>query len=154
MKEKKIYCNKNLFIGYGTVNLILMLILLTLIILLYNNIHVLSRIGFIFFVGIHISLLFFIKIQYVRISFDEEKQLIEIDYNKRFGWKWQQKARTVLLPLRQFDGYKLTKDSIGITVISFFKLEQKDHYELGPFHIGLISKKEAQILKDAFGETL
>ena len=154
MKEKKIYSNKGLFIGYGIVNLLLVLILLTLIILLINDIQVLSRVGFIFFVGIHISLLFFIKIQYLRISYDDDEQKVEFHYNKRYGLKWEQKARTVLLPMKQFDGYKITTDSLGIIIISIFKLEKKEQYELGPFYVGYISKAEKQRIEDAFGKPL
>ena len=102
MNEKKIYDNKGLFILYGMVNLLMILFLLILLVLLFNDIYVLSRVGFVIFVGAHLFLLFFIKIQYLRIFYDEEKQKIEFHYNKRFGFRWQQKARTVLLPLNQF----------------------------------------------------
>jgi len=154
MKEKIIYYNKNLFLAYSVANILLMFFLLTLLILLFNDIYILSRVGFVFFVGIHISLLFFIKIQYLRIAYDEEKQLIEFHYNKRFGVNWQQKSRTVLLPFNQFDGYSLSKDSFGLTIISFFKLENKERYELGPFHIGFISHNEHQLLEETFGSSL
>ncbi len=88
------------------------------------------------------------------IYYDDEKQKIEINYNKRFGLKWKQKIRTVLLPLTQFDGYKMSVDFMGISIISFFKLEQKERYELGPFHIGFISKKEKQLMENTFGASL
>lgn len=154
MKEKIIYSNKGLFLAYSIANIFLMFFLLTLLILLFNDIFILSRVGFVFFVGIHISLLFFIKIQYLRIAYDEEKQLIEFHYNRRFGLKWQKKSRTVQLPLKQFDGYTLTKDSFGLTNISFFKREKKERYELGPFHIGFISKSEHHLLEETFGNSL
>lgn len=154
MTEKKIYDNKLLFILYGFINIFLLLFLLTLLILLFNDIYVLSRAGFVVFVGAHLFLLFFIKIHYLCIYYNEEKQKIEFHYNKRFGLKWQQKTRTVLLPLKQFDGYKNSKDSLAISVISIFKLEHKERYELGPFHVGFISKKEKKLMKDTFGESL
>ena len=106
------------------------------------------------FVGAHLFLLFFINVHYLCIYYDEAKQKIEFHYNKRFGLKWQQRSRTVLLPLKQFDGYKLQKDSLGLHTISFYKLEKKEKYELGPFHIVFLSKKERQNLEDAFGESL
>lgn len=154
MTEKKIYDNKPLFLLYGLLNLLLILFLLALIILIFNDIYIFSRIGFVIFIGIHLFLLFFIKIHYLCIFYNDEKQKIEFHYNKRFGIRWQQKTRTVLLPLKQFDGYEIDKDSMGITVLSFFKKEQKEQYELGPFHVGFISKKETQLFKDAFGEAL
>jgi hypothetical protein len=139
---------------YGGINIILILLLLTLIIFLYNDIYILGRIGFVIFVGVHLFLLFFIKIQYLCIFYDEAKQKIEFHYNKKFGWKWRQKVRTVLLPMKQFNGYKLSTDSMGISVISFYKLEQKEQYELGPFHVGIMSNKEKQNLENAFGKAL
>jgi hypothetical protein len=150
----KIYNNKPLFLLYGLVNILLILILLTLLILIFNDIFILNRIGFVIFIGIHLFLLFFIKIHYLCIFYNDEKRKIEFHYNKHFGLRWQQKTRTVLLPLKQFDGYKISKDSMGITVLSFFKKEQKEQYELGPFHVGFISKKEAQLFQDTFGEAL
>ncbi len=154
MKENKLYDNTLLFTLYGVVNLLLLLFLLTLLILLFNDVYVLSRIGFVAFIGIHLLLLFFIKINYFRIAFDEEKGVIEFHYNKRYGIKWKKKARTVLLPLKQLDGYTIDKDFIGNTQISFFKLEKKERFELGPFFIGFISKKEKIRLSEAFGESL
>ena len=123
-------------------------------ILLFNDIYVLSRTGFVVFVGIHLFLLFFIKIHYLYILYNDEKQKIEFHYNKRFGLKWARKSRTVLLPLKQFDGYKISKDSMGISTISFFKLEHKERYELGPFHVGFIPQKVKEAIKETFGESL
>jgi len=154
MSEKKIFDNRLLFILYGLLNVFLIIILLVLLILLFNDIYILSRIGFVIFVGIHLFLLFFIKINYLCIHYDGQKQKIEFHYNKRFGLRWEKRSRTVLLPLKQFDGYKIDKDSIGIAVISFYKLENKERYELGPFHIGYISKKIKKHLEDTFGESL
>ena len=152
--ERKIFDNKLLFMLYGLVNVLLFIFLITLVILLLNDIYILSRIGFVIFVGIHLFLLFFIKIHYVCIYYNDEKQKIEFHYNRRFGLMWQKKIRTVLLPLKQFDSYEISKDSLGIMVVSFYKLEQKERYELGPFHIGLISKKEMQLFEDTFGTAL
>ena len=142
MSEKKIFDNRFLFVFYGLLNLVLILILLVLLILIFNDIYVLSRIGFVLFVGLHLALLFFIKIHYLQISYNEEKQKIEFHYSKRFGLTWQKRSRTVLLPLKQFDGYEISRDSLGIAVISFYKLEKKERYELGPFFVGIISAKE------------
>lgn len=154
MAEIRIYNNKLLFWLYGVVNLLLIILLLTLLIFFINDIYILSRIGFIIFVGVHLFLVFFVKIHYVCIFYNDEKQKIEIHYNRRFGFKWQQKIRTVLLPLKQFDGYRITKDSMGISIIVFYKFEQKERYELGPFHVGFISKMEKQLMEDAFGAAL
>ena len=154
MQNKKLLDSSSLFILYGVLNILLIFALLALVILFFNDIYILSRTGFVAFVGIHLFLLFFIKIQYACIFYDEEKQVIEFHYNKRFGLKWRQKSRTVLLPLKQLDGYKISKDSMGISIISFFKLEQKERYELGPFHIGYISNGVKQKLEEAFGESL
>ena len=154
MKENKLYDNTLFFVLYGMINLLLLLFLLTLIILLFNDIYVLSRIGFVAFIGIHLLMLFFIKIHYVRIAYDEKESLIKFHYNKRFGIKWKQKAGSVLLRLKQLDGYTIDKDFMGNTQISFLKLEKKERYELGPFFIGFISKKEKQLLMDSFGESL
>lgn len=154
MQNKKILDSSSLFILYGVLNLLLIFVLLALLILLFNDIYILSRTGFVAFVGVHLFLLFFIKIQYLCLFYDDEKQVIEFHYNKRFGLKWRQKSRTVLLPLKQLDGYNISKDSMGIAVISFFKLEQKERFELGPFHVGFISNEVKQKLKDAFGESL
>ncbi len=153
MAEMKIFENKWLFILYGGINTLLILILLTLITFLYNDIYLLGRIGFVIFVGVHLTLLFIIKIHYVCIFYDEADKKIEFHYNKQFGWKWRQKIRTVLLPVKQFDSYKISKDSMGLSVISFYKLEKKEQFELGPFHIGFISIEQKQLLKNAFGES-
>jgi len=154
MNDKKIFDNRILFIVYGMLNVMLIIILLTLLILLLNDIYILSRTGFVLFVGVHLFLLFFIKIQYVCIFYNDQKQKIEFHYNKRFGLKWQKKSRTVLLPLKQFDGYKVSRDSMGIAVITFFKIEQKERFELGPFHVGLLTVKKRKLLEDTFGESL
>jgi hypothetical protein len=154
MQNKKLLDSSSLFILYGVLNLLLIFALLALLILLFNDIYILSRTGFVAFVGVHLFLLFFIKIQYLCLFYDEEKQVIEFHYNKRFGLNWRKKSRTVLLPLKQLDGYNISKGSMGIAVISFFKLEQKERYELGPFYIGYISNEVKQKLKYAFGESL
>ena len=152
--ERKIFDNKLLFMLYGVVNFLLIIILLTLLIFFINDVYILSRIGFILFVGVHLFLVFVVKIHYLCIYYDDKKQKIEFHYNRRFGLMWQKKIRTVLLPLKQFDSYKISKDSIGIAIISFYKLDQKERFELGPFHVGLISKKEMQLLEDSFGTAL
>jgi hypothetical protein len=154
MSEKRIFNNQLLFVIYGLLNVVLILILLVLLILIFNDIYILSRMGFIIFVGIHLSLLFFIKIHYLCIFYHEEKQSIEFHYSRRFGLKWKKRVRTVLLPLKQFDGYELSKDSLGIAIISFYKLERKERYALGPFYVGFISPKERKALADVFGESL
>lgn len=154
MSEKKIFDNRLLFILYGLLNVFLIIILLILLILLFYDIYILGKAGLVIFVGIHLFLLFFIKIHYLCIFYDAEKQKIEFHYNKRFGLRWQKRSRTVLLPLKQFDGNKIDKDSMKISIISFFKLEQKDRYELGPFHVGVLSERNRIILKENFGESL
>ena len=154
MNGKRLFSNRLLFVIYGMLNVVLVLLLLVLLILMFNDIYVLSRMEFIIFVGIHLSLLFFIKVHYLSIFYHEDKQSIEFHYTKRFGLNWQKRARTVLLPLKQFDGYELEKDSLGVAIISFYKLEQKERYALGPFHVGFISSKEKKALKEAFGESL
>ena len=154
MKDPKIFDNKILFILYGTLNLILILVLLVLLIFLFNDVFIISRIGFVVFVGIHIFLLIFVKIHYLSLYFYEDEQKIEFHYNRQFGLKWQQKTRTVLLPFHQFDGYKIERDNLGIMVMTFYKKEQKERFELGPFHIGFISRKEKKDLISQFGESL
>lgn len=153
MGEKKLYDNKQIFIWYGLFNVVLFIILLTILIFLINEIYILNRIGFVLFVGTHLFLVFFVKIHYMSIYYNDDKQKIEFHYNRRFGLKWQNKIRTVLLPLKQFDSYKISKDSMGLGIISFYKLEQNERYELGPFHVGIILRKEKQIIKDTLGET-
>ena len=154
MNEEKIFDNRFLFVLYGMLNLFLIIVLLILLILIFNDIYILSRVGFVLFLGLHLSLLFFIKIHYLSIFYHEEKQRIEFHYSKRFGLNWQKRVRTVLLPLKQFDGYEISKDSLGIAIITFFKLEQKERYELGPFHVGILSGKVKNALEKAFGESL
>ena len=154
MSEQRIFENKLLFILYGALNIVLIFALLILLILLLNDIYILSRIGFMIIVVLHLFLIFFIKIHYLAILYNDEKQKIEFHYNKRFGLKWKVKSKTVLLPLSKFDGYKLSKDSMGISVISFFKLELKERFELGPFHIGYVSEKERRKMEESFGEAL
>lgn len=151
---KKLLDTKNLFVLFGMINVMLILILLTLLILIFNDIYILSRTGFVIFVGIHLFLLFFVKIHFLRIDYDDERQKIEFHYTKRFGFRWLQNSKTVLLPLSQFDGYKLGKDTMGMITITFYKLEKKEKYELGPFHIGFLTKKQRKNLEDAFGESL
>ena len=148
---KKLFENRILFSIYGWLNIILVLILLTLLVLIFNEIYLLSRIGFVVFVGIHVVLFFFVKVHYLCVFIDEENEKIEFHYNRKFGWRWKQKARTTLLPVRQFDGFKIDKDSLGFPVISFFKKENGEQFELGPFHIGYISKKQLKILKEKLG---
>lgn len=153
MHEKKLYDNKWLFISYGLVNIVLVVFLLLLLILIFNDIYILSRAGFVVFVGIHITLIFFVRIHYVCIYADTEKRKIEIHFNKKFGLKWQQKSKTVLLPFNEFDGYKITADSMGFPSVSFYKIQDKDRYELGPFSVGYISKKEKKQLTAVIGES-
>jgi hypothetical protein len=154
MNEKKLYDNKLLFMAYGLVNIILVVFLLALLILIFNEIYILGRIGFVAFVGIHITLIFFIRIHYVCVYFDSQKRKIEIHFNRKFGLKWLQKTKTVLLPIDQFDGYKIAADSMGLPSVSFYKIQDKDRYELGPFSVGYISKEEKKQLTSALGERL
>jgi len=154
MSEKLLFENRRLFVLYGALNVLLIAALLVLLVLILNEIYILGRIGFVIFVGIHLSLIFFIKVHYLRISYDEENQKIEFTYNKKFGLKWQINARTVILPLHQFDGYELNKDSLGIAFISFYKLEKKERYELGPLSVGIISRRQRSALNEAFGDSL
>ena len=152
MNEEKLYDNKLLFMAYGLVNIVLVVFLLVLLILIYNDIYILGRIGFVAFVGIHITLIFFIRIHYVCVYFDSQKRKVEIHFNRKFGLKWPQKSKTVLLPIDQFDGYKITTDSMGLQLVSFYKIQDKDRYELGPFSVGFISKKEKKQFTAALGE--
>jgi hypothetical protein len=154
MNEEKLYDNKLLFMAYGLVNIVLVVFLLVLLILIYNDIYILGRIGFVAFIGIHITLIFFIRIHYVCVYFDSQKRKVEIHFNRKFGLKWLQKTKTVLLPIDQFDGYKIAADSMGIPLVSFYKIQDKDRYELGPFSVGFISKKEKKQLVAAFGDSL
>jgi hypothetical protein len=152
MNEKKLYDNKLLFMAYGLVNIVLVVFLLVLLILIFNDIYILGRIGFVVFVGIHIALIFFIRIHYVCVYFDSQRRKVEIHFNRKFGLKWLQKSTTVLLPFDQFDGYKITADSMGLPTISFYKNKDKDRYELGPFSVGFVSNKEKKQLTAALGE--
>lgn len=148
----KIFDNQIFFRIYGWINVILILLLLTLISLIFNEIYLLSRIGFVVFIGVHLVMIFFIKIHYLCIFFKEESESIEFHYNKKFGWRWQQKARTTLLPMKRFDRYEIGKDSFGLPVISFFKIENDEQFELGPFHVGYISEKQLKTMKDNLGK--
>ncbi len=146
--------NKRLFLFYGMLNIVLLAFLLTLLILLFNEIFVLSRTVYVIFIAVHISLIFFVRIHYLRIVWDEDSQLIDISYNKKFGLRWNHNAIRVALPLNQFDGYSIGKDNFGLAAVTVFKLEKKQRYELGPFHIGYISAQSKKSLEDAFGESL
>jgi hypothetical protein len=149
-----LYDNRRLFILYGLLNLGLLLFLLALIILLFNEIYILSRTIFVLLVGIQTFMIFFLRLHFMQIKWDEENQTIGIVYNKNFGIRWRKNAIRVVLPLSRFDGYSLGKDSLGLPTITTYKLENKERFELGPFHIGYISKKEKALLGDTFGEPL
>jgi len=149
--EKKIFDNRPIFQLYGWVNVLLIVFLLSLLILIFNQVYLLSRFQFVIFVGIHLALIFFVKVHYLSISFDEIQGKVEIHYNRKFGLRWLKKSRTTLVAIKQLDGYKFTKDSLCLPVISFIKTENGERYELGPFHVGYISKKQMKILEDSFG---
>jgi hypothetical protein len=154
MAEIKLIDNRHQFLLYGVINVLLLITLIIILILFFNDIFIFSRTVFVLFVGIHLFLLFFIKIHYLSAFYNDRKQTIEFHYNKKFGIYWKKKSRKVLLPLMQFDGYKLEKDAVGLYAISFFKLENKDRYELGPFYIGILSNTKKELIKSTFGESL
>ncbi len=149
-----LFNNSRLFVFYGLLNLCLLLFLLTLIIFLFNEIYILSRTVFVLFIGIQTALVFFIRIQFLCVTWNEDTQLIEFLYNKKYGIRWRKKATKVTLSLVQFDGYSMKSNSAGLKTLSFFKLENKERYELGPFHIGIITAKERVTLEETFGEPL
>jgi hypothetical protein len=149
-----LFNNSRLFVFYGLLNLCLLLFLLTLIILLFNDIYVLSRAIFVLFIGVQTAFVFFIRIQFLQVKWNNDTQTIEFLYNKKFGIRWRKKATKVTLPLVQFDGYSMKNDSVGLKTLSFFKLEKKERYELGPFHIGFVTAKERASLEETFGEPL
>jgi len=153
MMERKLFDNHRFFAAYGWINVLLVVFLLTLLVLIFNEIYLLPRLGFVVFVAIHLMLLFVIKVHYLCVLLDEENERIEFNYSKKFGWCWLQKARTTLLPIKHFDGYKIEKNSFGLPVISFFKKENGEQFELGPFHVGQISQKEKEILKTSLKQT-
>jgi energy-coupling factor transporter transmembrane protein EcfT len=152
MEAKKLYSNHFIFSLYSYINVLLIIFLLTLLVLIFNQIYVLSRFGFVIFVGIHLALLFFVKVHYLSIYLDEENKKIEFHYNRKFGFRWLRKSRTSLLPLKQLESYKISKDSLGLPMISFFKKENKELYELGPFHVGHISQISMKNLTDFLGD--
>ena len=154
MTEKKIFDNSPLFKLYGIVNVFLVLMLLTLLVLFFNDVEVINRTGFVIFISIHIIFLFFIKVHYLCIIYDEENKRIEFHYNRTFGIRWRQKARTVLLPIKQFHGYQISRDQLGLVQISFFKLQDREKYELGPFHVAILTNYDKLQLQNTFGETL
>jgi len=150
--EKKIFDNRTIFQLYGWINVLLIAFLLSLLILIFNQVYILSRFQFVIFVGIHMALVFFIKIHYLSIYIDENSQKIEIHYNRKFGLKWLEKSRTTLVPVKQLEGYKLTKDSLGLPVITVYKKENEERFELGPFHVGYLSAAQRKSLEDSLGE--
>ena len=154
MNARVLFDNKKIFLAYGILNTVLVFVLLTLVILLFQDIYLLSRIQFVIFVGIHLLLLFFVKINYLYVGFDEDRQLIYFRYNRRFGIRWYRNAKEVQLSLEQFDGYAYQKDSMGLWLITFYKKEHKQRFELGPFYIGILPKKSQQKFTEAFGESL
>jgi hypothetical protein len=151
---KILYNNSRLFVFYGMLNLCLLLFLLTLIIFLFNEIYILSRAVFVLFIGVQTALVFFIRIHFLQVAWNENAQTIEFLYNRKFGIRWRKNATKVILPLAQFDGYSKKKDSVGLSTLSFFKLEKKERYELGPFHVGIISTKDKLTLEETFGQSL
>ncbi|MDZ7607663.1 MAG: hypothetical protein U5K79_19215 [Cyclobacteriaceae bacterium] len=151
---RKLYSNSRLFVFYGLLNLLLLLFLLTLIILLFNEIYIFPRAVFVLFIGVQTVLVFFIRIQFLQVTWNDEAQTIEFLYNKKFGIHWRKKATAVTLPLVQFDGYSMKKDGAGLKTLSFFKLEKKERFELGPFHVGIISAKDRSTMEETFGESL
>lgn len=154
MAETKLIDNKYQFLLYGVINVLLLLILIVILILFFNDIFIISRTVFVLFVGLHLFLLFFIKIHYLCAIYNDQKQVIEFHYNKKFGIYWQKNSRTVSLPFKQFNGYKIEKDTVGLYAVSFYKLENKERFELGPFHIGILYKANRELLKSTFGESL
>jgi hypothetical protein len=92
-----------------------------------------------------------VKVHYLSIFYDRSKEKLEFNYNRKFGLNWMKKSRTTLLPLKQLQGYTLSKDSLGLPVISFFKIEKGVKYELGPFHVGRISGRQLKKLQDSLG---
>ena len=153
MEAKKLYSNHFIFSLYGYINVLLIIFLLTLLVLIFNQIYVLSRFGFVIFIGIHLALMFFVKVHYLSIYLDEQNKKIEFHYNRKFGFRWLRKSRTSLLPLNQLENYKISKDSLGLPIISFFKKENKELFELGPFHVGYISQNSMKNLTDFLGNS-
>jgi len=151
---KILYNNRRLFVFYGLLNLCLLLFLLTLIIFLFNDIYILSRAVFVMFIGVQTVLVFFIRIQFLQVAWNDDTQTIEFLYSKKFGIRWRKNATNVSLPLAQFDGYSMKADSVGLKTLSFFKLEKKERYELGPFHVGVIPAQERMAMEETFGEAL
>jgi hypothetical protein len=154
MTNKKLYDNHSLFAAYGLINIMLVIFLLVLLVLIFNEIYLLTRIEFVAFIAIHIFLLFFVRIHYLKVFFDQKQKKVEFHYNRRFSLTWLKNSRTVLLPLGQFDGYEIKKDSLGLAIISFYKKKNDERYELGPFVVGFISKRERLFLKESLGESL
>lgn len=147
-----VFDNSRFFGAYGWINLLLLTFLLVLLVLIFNDVFLLPRIGFVVLLAIHVILLFFIKMHFLRIDFDEENQKIEFHYNKKFGLNWLQKSRTSILPLKQLDGYTISNNSLGLAVLSFYKLHNKERFELGPFHVGYVSKQDRKTLEEFFGD--
>lgn len=152
--ERKLFGNSLIFQLYGVLNLILIAFLLTLLVLIFNGIYLLTRIEFAVFIAFHIFLLFFVRMHYLFVLYDDKSQKIEFHYTRRFSLKWKKNSRTVQLPIKQLDGYKITRDSFGLAVISFFKREKGERYELGPFVVGVITKQQKARLRESFGEPL
>ncbi|NJN27914.1 MAG: hypothetical protein HC819_19035 [Cyclobacteriaceae bacterium] len=146
-----IFDNKRMFLLYGLANVLMLLVLMVLLICLFYGIYLLDRLAFVVFIGIHLFLLFFVKIQYLYIEYDEHTQTFLFRYNKRFTLKWQQKSRSVILPATQMAGYTIEKDYLGLEMVSFYKSENAERFALGPIHVGRISKANKEALIKVFG---
>lgn len=154
MNKKQIIDNRGLFLAYGILNVVLLIGLVIILILFFNDIYVVSRTMFVLFVGIHLFLLFFVKVHYLSVSYDSMREIIDFQYSKKYHFKKKDRTRNVTLALSQFDGYKIEKDALGLITLTFYKLENKERFALGPFHVGFVSTASRKLLIDTFGESL
>lgn len=139
-----LFSNRRSFLITGWLRLIALLVLASLLFLLFMGTSIIPRDVFVLLVLLHVAQMIFFPVNYLFISSDAHRQLIRVEYARRFHLLWKKAVVTAEFPWAEIGGIEIK--GRWWQRLSIYRDTPVARYALGPFSIGPGYSREHSLL--------
>ena len=129
-----LFSNRRSFLITGWLRLIALLVLASLLFLLFMGTPIIPRDVFVLLVLLHVAQMIFFPVNYLFISSDAHRQLIRVEYARRFHLFWKKAVVEAEFPWGEIGGIEIKGK--WWKRLSIYRDTAGTRYALGPFNIG------------------
>lgn len=140
-----IFSNRKAFLIKGWLSLALLCFLAIALIALFLGNPLFSRELFVMLILLHVGQVIFLPVHYVAVRRDRGRKILEIDYVRRFSFRWKKGIMRASLQENEFGGFETS--GRFWTRLTLFRTGPDGVFSLGPFSLGPVSRRMMSALR-------